>query len=133
MPTKPETRVVEQVLNALHSNCAGFYFNVHGSPYQGKGVSDILGCHKGRFIAVEVKRPKGESYYDLTPHQKRFLRDVNKHGGIGVSARTPEEAVRKVNDKLLLSDSVPRQTEGTESKTGTWKYKERSNRKTYGL
>lgn len=53
-----------------------------------KGISDILGClpanskYPGRFIAIEVKRPKGK----LSPDQIAFIQSVNNSGGIGFLA-----------------------------------------------
>jgi len=47
------------------------------------GWSDIVGCYKGRFLAVEVKGPDGK----LTPEQMAFLLRVRDEGGIAVVAR----------------------------------------------
>jgi len=53
-----------------------------------KGSSDILGIlPKGRFLAVEVKAPRGR----LTPEQKQFLDDVQKLGGLAVVVRSWKE------------------------------------------
>ena len=42
------------------------------------GVSDILGIHKGYFIAIEVKAPNSKA---RPKHQKDFIDLVNSHGG----------------------------------------------------
>jgi penicillin-binding protein-related factor A (putative recombinase) len=52
-----------------------------------KGLSDILCCFKGRFIALEVKRPKGK----VTQHQTRFLNQVKESGGVGAVVHSIEE------------------------------------------
>lgn len=44
-----------------------------------KGISDILCCVGGVFVAVELKADDGTA----SPHQVLFIEDVVKHGGIG--------------------------------------------------
>ena len=55
------------------------------------GSSDPIGvCSpNGRFFAVEVKSARGSS----TPEQRAFLYAINKAGGYGCIARTPEQAL----------------------------------------
>lgn len=59
-------------------------FRVNKNPHRIKGVSDILGIWRGKFLAIEVKVP---GKYP-TPEQKRFLEQVNREGGIGFVARS---------------------------------------------
>ena len=52
------------------------------------GVSDIIGIYKGKFLAIEVKTPKNK----LRPaHQKAFIEEINKRGGIAFFATSVEE------------------------------------------
>lgn len=60
--------------------------------YAKAGVSDILACIKGRFVAIEVKRP-GKKPSDL---QERFLDAVNTIGGFAFWA----DNLQDVKDKL---------------------------------
>ena len=60
--------------------------------YAKAGVSDILACIKGRFVAIEVKRP-GKKPSDL---QERFLDAVNTIGGLAFWA----DSLQEVKDKL---------------------------------
>ena len=60
--------------------------------YAKAGVSDILACIKGRFVAIEVKRP-GKKPSDL---QERFLDAVNTIGGFAFWA----DSLQDVKDKL---------------------------------
>lgn len=70
------------------------------SPYILKGVSDILGVlPSGKFLAIEVKAPKRLN--TLTEHQKLFLRNVNKNGGIGFAADSIELVQEKLKDYLM--------------------------------
>lgn len=57
------------------------------------GSSDLIGwTADGRFLALEVKTPKGR----LSDTQAAFLDAVNRAGGIGACVRTPEEALRAI-------------------------------------
>ena len=46
--------------------------------YAQAGVPDIVACIKGRFVAIEVKRPGKKP----EPIQEAFLESINKKGGI---------------------------------------------------
>ena len=62
------------------------------SRFQIRGTSDILCVVHGRFIAIEVKTPKGE----VTDDQRTFLCRVNKEGGIAFVARSLGQAVSQL-------------------------------------
>ena len=57
------------------------------------GISDILGCHRGKMFAVEVKRPGGKA----TDNQKEFQRDLVRAGGIGIICWSFKEFVEDWN------------------------------------
>lgn len=48
-----------------------------------KGVADVLGCFKGRFIAVEVKIGRDT----LSPEQEGFIANIRHVGGIAFVAK----------------------------------------------
>jgi hypothetical protein len=53
-----------------------------------EGSSDLIGISDtGRFLAVEVKAPKGR----VTEGQESFLEMVQRLGGIGIVAKTVED------------------------------------------
>lgn len=58
------------------------------------GISDILGIYKGKPLAIEVKSAQGR----LSPHQKDFLEDWKKEGGIAIVAKCIEDV-----EKALIS------------------------------
>lgn len=60
--------------------------------YAKAGVSDILACIKGRFVAIEVKRP-GEKPSHL---QENFINAINSIGGFAFWA----DNLQDVKDKL---------------------------------
>ena len=60
--------------------------------YAKAGVSDILACIKGRFVAIEVKRPGNKP----TAVQLQFIKAVNSIGGLAFWA----DNLQDVKDKL---------------------------------
>lgn len=57
------------------------------------GSSDLIGwTADGRFLALEVKTPRGR----LTAEQRAFLDAVNRAGGVGACVRSAEEALRAI-------------------------------------
>jgi len=53
------------------------------------GASDLIGIYRGRFVAIEVKTPRGR----VTREQQMFLDLVARLGGIARVVRSVEEAV----------------------------------------
>ena len=69
-----------------------------------RGVSDLI-CivaPLGRFLAIEVKRPKS-SPSDVTPDQRCFLPAVRKFGGVSGIATNVEEALLLVEEARRIS------------------------------
>ena len=64
----------------------------------GLGSADLVGCYKGRFVAIEVKRPAapGSRQGEQTPEQKAWQRAVEQAGGLYALARSVDDAVRLV-------------------------------------
>lgn len=61
----------------------------------GKGGSDLIGwTADGRFLAVEVKTPKGKT----TPEQDAFLAAVRAAGGVAGVVRCEEDVRRLLQD-----------------------------------
>lgn len=60
--------------------------------YAKAGVSDILACIKGRFVAIEVKRPGNKP----SAVQLQFIAAVNSIGGLAFWA----DNLQDVKDKL---------------------------------
>ena len=102
---KPEFQIEAQILAYLRSigvwcwknPTSGFFdskiqrFRKHSSPYAINGVSDILGLlPSGRFLAIEVKSDTGK----LSIHQKTFLEQINKNGGVAIMAKSVDEVKR---------------------------------------
>ena len=90
------TFAVKQLLKA-----AGiFHWKNWGGPMGYPGIADILGCYKGRMIAIELKAPKGQA----TPDQERFIKNVNDNGGIAFVAKSLDEVIEglSLQDRFLI-------------------------------
>ena len=61
-----------------------------------KGQADIRAIIGGRSVEVEVKTPTGKQSKD----QKNFEKAVTRAGGIYIIARSPREAIDKINERL---------------------------------
>lgn len=55
-----------------------------------RGSSDLIGIHRGRFVAIEVKSATGRA----TREQIAFLGMVRALGGIAVLARSVDDVAR---------------------------------------
>ena len=53
-----------------------------------RGVSDLLVCYKGRFVAIETKDDTGTP----SPHQLKFILKVREAGGTADVVTTVEQA-----------------------------------------
>lgn len=74
------------------------YFNDNGIWYKmpqpghlgnNIGTSDFQALHKGLFIAVEAKRNTPSA--KPTPHQVKYLEEVNANGGFGMVVKSEED------------------------------------------
>jgi hypothetical protein len=63
------------------------------------GILDSRFGRSGRFLAIEVKAPKGK----VSPHQEAFLKEIEERGGLALVAHSVDE----VQQALLDSISKP--------------------------
>ncbi len=89
MPVK-ESTIVRKIREALIQRGAAVV-KIHGSAFQPDAV-DLLGCYRGRALAIEVKRPGKEP----TPRQAEFLERWRRAGGIAFWATSKAEAIAKL-------------------------------------
>ncbi len=77
------------------------YTRRHHVQFGKAGMSDIIGIQPdtGRFVAIEVKTPEAKNR--ATPLQKAFIDEVNRYGGIGFVAWSPEVVCDKLGIKML--------------------------------
>jgi hypothetical protein len=72
------TKQIRQYLNARNI----WHYKAWQGLMSKKGISDIIGCYKGRFFAIEIKREGGK----ITEHQQAFINQVRAAGGIAFVA-----------------------------------------------
>jgi len=87
----PEQRITQEIRYVLKLYGV-FHFKHWGGPMGTPGIADILGCYKGKFIAIEIKSEKGK----LSPAQENFLKLVNDNGGIGFVARSAMDVIQQL-------------------------------------
>ncbi len=100
----PETRLTNKIRKALRRmNPDDVWWKIHGGPSQESGIPDLLGCHRGRFIALEVKvdlRSKA------SPKQRYQLDRVTKALGYSAVVKSPSDALEVIRKIDVLIDSL---------------------------
>jgi len=71
-----EATFTKKVIKNLKAYPGAFPVKITPGPYGTSGVSDILLCFRGFFIAIELKYGKGKP----TRLQEKFMRDVGYKG-----------------------------------------------------
>lgn len=97
MTKKQETGLQRRIRSALELSVGGFWFKVHGGPFQRSGIGDLLGCVCGLYINLEVKVKSDD---DLSQIQIETGETITEEGGIWGCVTTPAEAVAFVEDAL---------------------------------
>ena len=92
--TKKEQDIQTQIMNYI-SSIGGLpiKFNNIGI-YAKAGVSDILACVKGRFIAIEVKKAGNKP----SKLQENFITAVNSIGGLAFWADNLQDVKDKIKE-----------------------------------
>ena len=92
MKQKEEQKVQDSIMTYIKS-IGGLPIKQNQIGIYGQaGVPDIIACIKGRFVAIEVKKP-GEK---PKPHQEKWLEAINKKGGLAFWS----DNLSKVKDEL---------------------------------
>lgn len=110
-----ERDYVKGIRRMLETKYPGFYFKSHGGPYQIAGLPDLVGCHKGIFIGIEVKQPGKED--TLKPVQKLRIRQIRNAGGIAFMATTAEQADLLMRKELKRVEAIQASEEGSPKST----------------
>ena len=71
--------------------------NVPAGPYGKRGISDLLLCIDGAFVAVELKN--GDTNHPVSPSQQRFIDNVKEAGGTA-------EVIRSFGDFQMLVNNM---------------------------
>ena len=76
----PEAKVKARIKKALNELGSCTYFMPPAGMYGQAGISDIIACCKGLFVAIEAKAKHGRP----TRLQIKFLERVAAAGGLGI-------------------------------------------------
>lgn len=89
-----ESDITKRILKYLKTLPRCFCWKEHGGIYGTSGIPDIIVCLDGRFIALEVKTPKGRT----TPLQDASIRKILNSGGFACVVHSVEEAKTAVEE-----------------------------------
>lgn len=78
-----------------------WFFKTHGGADQIRGLPDLIGCYRGRFFAIELKKPGGHA----TDLQAFTLQQITDAGGFASVAHS----VKEVLDFLSSVPEPPRE------------------------
>ena len=81
-----EKRIEHQIRQYLDS-IGAWHIKTHGNMFSRAGTPDIIAVVKGKFVAIEVKRPGGV----VSPLQAANIELIKKAGGIAFVAYSLEE------------------------------------------
>ena len=95
MADTPEKKVKNAVRKLL-DKLGIYHFMPPGMGLGRSGISDIIGCYNGAFIAIECKAGKGKT----TALQDRELDAIHRTGGFTFVAR--EDNLQELEGRLLL-------------------------------
>jgi hypothetical protein len=93
---QPETVLVARIRRALveRYGADGKWVKIHGSEMQEQGLPDILGCLRGRAVALEVKMP-GEG---PTPLQAFRLAEYARAGAVASVVYSADQAIALLDE-----------------------------------
>jgi hypothetical protein len=97
-----EKAFVAKAKKRLEAEVGGVWITFPRTRFARAGVSDLLGCVRGRFVALEFKAPG--SPYTTTATQEAFLWHIVGHGGYGAVVDS-EDSLTVVIDALSHSDA----------------------------
>lgn len=80
--SKSETALKVKCADWLKRQSHVWFFKVFGNGIQDGGVPDFIICYRGRFVAIELKRPDGQG--KLEKRQEAQLRRISEAGGVAV-------------------------------------------------
>lgn len=83
-----EISIVRAILRTLNAMPETYARKTHGGRYA-NGWPDVVGCHRGRMLALEVKRPGGKP----TPLQVREVAKWERAGAIAAVVTSVEETL----------------------------------------
>ena len=90
-----EKDIVRNIIRYLKTLPQTFVWKEHGGMYGTAGIPDVICCHKGLFLAFEVKTQTGKA----TLLQEITLKKIVEAGGIAALVRSVDD-VKKILEEL---------------------------------
>ena len=98
-----EREITAAIMRHLKTVPHCFAWKEHGGMYGTAGLPDIICCHRGRFVAFEVKAPNGR----LTKLQEITIQKIQKAKGLAFKVTSVEEVKEIIkNLDLLIIDEI---------------------------
>ncbi len=63
------------------------------------GVSDVIACFNGNFVAIEVKSPANKK---RPPHQQKFIDDINNANGLAFFSDSLDEVIERIECARMM-------------------------------
>lgn len=95
--TMKEKTIERQIRNYL-DKIGAWHIKTHGNMFSRAGTPDIVACLNGRFVAIEVKRPKGV----ISELQKANIELIKRAGGVAFIAYSVEEVKRVLQNEGII-------------------------------
>ena len=83
-------KLIENKIKSYLNSKNIYFFKHHGNKFSKVGVPDIIACHNGKFIGIEVKNEIGKT----TVLQDLNLEQIKQSGGIAIIARSLDDVKR---------------------------------------
>lgn len=107
-----EHHTESQIIQAIN-DLGGYVIKNQASSMTGKGRPDLSACIKGRYYAIEVKRPTAQ--IETTPYQLAMLTRVAQAGGQAFYSKTADmfdlkkyqAKTIKIKPKLTVKQVLP--------------------------
>lgn len=90
-----EKDIVRNIIRYLKALPKTFVWKEHGGMYGTAGIPDVICCHKGLFLAFEVKTQTGKA----TLLQEITIKKIVEAGGIAALVRSVDD-VKKILEEL---------------------------------
>lgn len=123
MASSSEGALQRKVIAWLESLPGCRVMKIIGGPYQEPGISDLLICYKGRFIAIELKAPgrikPGSDYKPSSLVEYRqvdFINSILTAGGIAFVADSLELVKNKLAEHVIVE---PAQSSARSTRAGS--------------
>ncbi len=93
-----ESYVQKKLLDKLYTSFPAIYVRkIHQSQFSHAGIPDLIGCLRGEFFGIEVKRSSGR----VTKLQDRELNFIEMAGGISLVCYGTED-IEGIIDELRV-------------------------------